>query len=240
LLYQTATVTTSLSRLIVLALVASCARPAPTPAPGSSPDATTAAPASAAAGSNAATRGVLESLASEQVVLLPVQGLRFTVPEWTSNVGDERAYRGAVDDEIAFAIRERAFKGKWAFPPDLARSARRNPGYAADPYTIALAPLAPVERDADKIIAEPLAGQLRAFAGLFDARYAVVPVELRVAPDAAGGGRATLHLVVVDTRAAKLTWKGDITGDVVRSFSPAIAADLAGRVADLFKPIPAR
>ena len=92
----------------------------------------------------------------------------------------------------------------------------------------------------DKIIAEPLAGQLRAFAGLFDARYAVVPVELRVAPDAAGGGRATLHLVVVDTRAARLTWKGDITGDAVRSFSPAIAADLAGRVADLFKPIPAR
>jgi len=99
--------------------------------------------------------------------------------------------------------------------------------------------LRPVERDADKLITEPLAGQLRAFAGLFNARYAFIPVEVRLAPDAAGGGRATIHLVVVDTRSAKLTWKGDITGDVARTFSPAIAAGLAGRVADLFV-IPAR
>jgi hypothetical protein len=52
-------------------------------------------------------------------------------------------------------------------PGDLARAARRNPGYAPDPYTIDVAPLAPVQRDPNKIIAEPLAGQLRAFAGLF-------------------------------------------------------------------------
>ena len=81
-------------------------------------------------------RGVLAPFASEALVLLPLQGLRFSVPEWTSHVGDERAYLTTVDNEIAFAIRERAFKGKWAFPADLARSARRNPGYAVDPYTI--------------------------------------------------------------------------------------------------------
>jgi len=179
---------------------------------------------------------VLAPLAAEPLVVLPLQGLRFTVPEWTSRVGDERAYLNSVDDEIAFAIRERAFKGQWAFPADLARSARRNPGYAADPYTIAMDPLKPVERDPEKIIAEPLAGQLRAFAGLFNARYAFVPVEMRVAPDASGGGRATVHAVVVDTRAAKITWKGDVAGDVVAAFSPAIAAGLAGRVADLFSP----
>ena len=181
-------------------------------------------------------RGVLAPLAAEPLVLLPLQGLRFAVPEWTSHVGDERAYLTTVDDEIAFAIRERAFKGKWAFPADLARSARRNPGFAVDPYAISVDPLTPVERDPDKFIAEPLAGQLRAFAGLFNARYAFVPVEMRVAPDASGGGRATLHVVVVDTRAAKITWRGDVSGDVVRAFSPAIAAGLAGRVADLFTP----
>jgi hypothetical protein len=238
LLYQSATVTASLSRLILLALVAGCARPASTPAAAASqPTAGSAAePRASGPEIQGTMRGVLAPFASEALVLLPLQGLRFSVPEWTSHVGDERAYLTTVDDEIAFAIRERAFKGKWAFPADLARSARRNPGFAADPYAISVGPLAPVERDPDKFIAEPLAGQLRAFAGLFNARYAFVPVEMRVAPDASGGGRATLHAVVVDTRAAKITWKGDVTGDVVRAFSPAIAAGLAGRVADLFTP----
>lgn len=159
--------------------------------------------------------------------------MRLSVPDWSDKVGDPRAYQATLDDEIAFAVRERGIRGTWAFPPDLARSARRNPGYAADPYTIAIEPLAVVERDPDKIIAEPLAGQLRALAGLANARFALVPVELRLAPDPAGA-RAVLHLVLVDVRQAKLTWKADIAGTPVRTFSPAVAADLAGHVADLF------
>ena len=140
-----------------------------------------------------------------------------------------------LDDEFAFAIRDHGLKVQWAFPPDLARSARRNPGYTADPYELTLAPLAPVERDADKLIAEPLAGQLRTFTGLFNARYALVPVELALVPDGPGG-RAALHVVIVDTRAARIMWKGDISSDGVRNFSPAIAAGVAGRLADLFTP----
>lgn len=166
--------------------------------------------------------------------MLPVQSLRVTVPGWTEKVGDPKAYLSTVDDEIAFAIRERPIRGKWAFPADLARSARRNPTYAVDPYTIAIENLAAVERDRDKILAEPLSGQLRAFTGLFNARYAFVPVDLRIAADSAGSGRATLHVVVVDTRSGTLMWKGDVVGDVAKNFSPAVAAGLAGRVADLF------
>jgi hypothetical protein len=165
--------------------------------------------------------------------VLPVQRLRASVPEWSDKIGDQRAYLSTLDDEIAFAVRERGLRGQWAFPADLARSARRNPGYTVDPYTIALDPLKPVERDPDKLLGEPLAGQLRAFAGLFNARYALVPVELGLVPDSSGG-RATLHVVVVDTRGARLTWKGDVSGDGVKNFTPAVAAGLAGRVADLF------
>jgi hypothetical protein len=176
---------------------------------------------------------VLAPLASEALIVLPVQTLRVSVPEWSDKVGDHRAYLSTVDDEFAFAVRDRGLRGQWAFPADLARSARRNPGYTVDPYTIALDPLKPVERDPDKLLGEPLAGQLRAFAGLFSARYALVPVELSLVPDPSGG-RATLHVVVVDTRAARLTWKADVSGDGVRNFTPAVAAGLAGRVADLF------
>jgi hypothetical protein len=191
----------------------------------------------AAARSETASRGALAPLASEALVVLPLQKLSVSVPEWTDKVADQRAYMSTVDDEIAFAIRDRGLRGQWAFPADLARSAKRNPGYVVDPYTIALDPLAPVERDADKLITEPLAGQLRAFSGLFNARYALIPVELRLVPDPSGG-RATLHLVVIDTRGAKLTWKSDVSGDGMKNFTPAVAAGLAGRVADLF--IPAR
>jgi len=219
------------ARSVALALVASCARPA-TPTPSSRPSSTTAG-AQSTAPTQGATRGVLAPLASEALIVLPVQALRVSVPEWSDKVGDQRAYLSTVDDEFAFAVRDRGLRGQWAFPADLARSARRNPGYTVDPYTIALEPLKPVERDPDKLIGEPLSGQLRAFAGLFNARYALVPVELSLVPDPSGG-RAMLHVVVVDTRAARLTWKADVSGDGVRNFTPAVAAGLAGRVADLF------
>ena len=178
---------------------------------------------------------MLAPLASEALIVLPVQTLRVSVPEWSDKVGDPRAYLATVDDEFAFAVRDRGLRAPWAFPADLARSARRNPGYAPDPYTIALEPLKPVERDPDKLLGEPLAGQLRAFAGLANARYALVPVELSLVSDPSGG-RATLHIVVIDTRSARLTWKADVSGDGVRNFTPAVAAGLAGRVADLFFP----
>ena len=167
-------------------------------------------------------------------MVFPVQTLRASVAEWTDKIGASRTYLGAVDDEIAFAARERAFPGKWAYAADLARSARRNPGHASDPYALTLAPLAASERNPDVMIAEPLAGQLRTLAGLHDARYALVPTELRIAPDSAGGGRAVLHLALVDVRQARVAWKGDVASDVVRAFSPAVAAGVAGRVADLF------
>jgi len=169
------------------------------------------------------------------MIVVPVQTLRVAVPEWADKVGDPSAYLSTVDDEFAFAIRDHGLKVQWAFPPDLARSAKRNPGYTADPYALTLAPLRPVERDPDKLIAEPLAGQLRTFAGLFNARYALVPVELALVPDPSGG-RALLHIVIIDTRAARVMWKGDVSSDGVRNFSPAVAAGVAGRVADLFTP----
>jgi len=232
LLYHSTIVTAPIRRLILLALVASCSRPAatPAPAPGSPSSGGTQA---ASLPTQGAARGALAPLASDALIVFPVQGLRASVPEWSDKVADPRAYLSTVDDEIAFAVRDHGVKGQWAFPADLARSARRNPGYTADPYNLAVDALTPVERDPDKIIGEPLAGQLRAFAGLFNARYALVPVDLRLVPDASGG-RASLHLVVVDTRAARLTWKADVSGDGMKNFTPAVAAGLAGRVADLF------
>jgi hypothetical protein len=231
LLHHAPTVTATLRRLTCIALLAGCSHSAPVPSPTAQPSSSSGPGSPVAA--QGASRGALAPLASDALIVLPVQSLRVSVPEWSEKVGDPRAYLSTVDDEIAFAVRDRGVKGQWAFPGDLARSAKRNPGYTADPYNLAVDALVPVERDAEKIIGEPLAGQLRAFAGIFNARYALVPVELRLVPDPSGG-RATLHVVVVDTRAARLTWKADVPGDGVRNFTPAVAAGIAGRVADLF------
>jgi len=220
-----------LARSVALALVASCSSAKPASSPSTVLQGE--GPPAAQAPSSGTAKGVLAPLASEALIILPAQKLRASVPEWSDKIADPKAYLGILDDEISFAVKERGLKAQWAFPADLARSAKRNPGYTADPYNIAVDALTPVERDPDRLITEPLAGQLRAFAGLFNARYALIPVEMRLAPDPSGG-RPTLHLVLVDTRAARLTWKADISGDGVKNFTPAIAATVAGRVADLF------
>lgn len=179
----------------------------------------------------------LAPFTTQPLIIFPLQQLRVDAPALREKVGDPRAYLASADDEIAFAIRERRIRAKWAFPADLARTARRNPGFTADPYAINVAQLAPAERDANVLIANPLASELRALAGLHDARYALVPVELRVVP-ADSGARAVVHLVIVDVRQSKLIWKGDVNGDPVTGFSPALAAGVAGRVADLFAAAP--
>ena len=126
-------------------------------------------------------------------------------------------------------------QSQWAFPADLARSAKRNPGYTADPYALTLAPLRPVERDPDKLIAEPLAGQLRTFAGLFNARYALVPVELGSFRTPAGGRAFSISSSSIRAPRAS-NGRATSSSDARAEFSPAVAAGVAGRVADLFTP----
>jgi hypothetical protein len=230
----TASLTDILARVGAIAILAGCSAAKPAASPGGAPPARRqSAEQLPSAGFQ---RGALATLANDALVVLPVQSLRSSVPAWSDKVGDQRAYLSKVDDEIAFAVRESGVKGQWAFAADLARAARRNPGYTADPYAIAVDAIGPAERDPDRMIAEPLAGQLRAFTGLFNARYALVPTELRFVPDVEGGA-AVLHVVLVDTRAAHLAWKGDVPGDGTRNFTPAVAAGLASRVADLFTPV---
>ena len=233
--YHSTTVTASLFRILArscaLTLAASCSNPKPADTPATTPP--TQRSSSGETVQQGTQRGSLAPFASEALIVLPAQRLRASVSDWAAKVRDEKSYLSTIDDEIAFAIRERGLKGQWAFPADLARAAKRNPGYTADPYNVAVGALAAVERDPEKIIGEPLGSQLRAFGGLFNARYALIPVEVRLSPDSSGG-RASVHLAVADTRASRLAWKGDVSGDGARTFTPAVAAGLAGRVADLF------
>jgi hypothetical protein len=185
----------------------------------------------------AAASRPLAAMAEQAVIVLPARYLRASDSlGWAAQVADERAWLAGLDDEIAFALRERGAARRWTLPADLARSARRNAAFAPDPATVAAEPLRPRRGELAKRVPEPLISQLRSLIALRDeVRFALLPVEVRFEPaDAsAAGGRAVLRLVLVDVRAAEIMWVTDVQSEQTDALSPALAASLGARVADL-------
>ena len=221
--------------LLVGALAGTFAGPAACASRPAATAATAEAPQSAAP---------LAALGGERVVLVPSQRLREAgTLGWTSAAAQPREYLASLDDEIAAALAERGVGRTWVMPADVARSARRNPTYSTDPYALAVGPLEPGRRapPRDAPLAEPLASELRAIVALGDARYVIVPVELRFERLSGAGadttaGRAVLRVALVDARASQVRWLGEVASDPAPAFSLALAAGVASRLADLIAP----
>ena len=204
----------------------------------SSPRATTAAEPAAAAGAAPAETTVvvapLASLAAQHIALLPTHYFR---AQDTLNLAGELArpteYLKTFDNELRFALEERGVAPRWAMPEELVRSAKRNPAHSADPSALAAVTLRPGVRRRDASLTEPLASQLRSIAALAQARYVLFPVELRLENAPEGGGRAVVHLALVDARLAELRWAGEVSAPAASTPDVALAATLASRVADL-------
>ncbi|HJU88540.1 MAG TPA: hypothetical protein VJ672_04065 [Gemmatimonadaceae bacterium] len=179
----------------------------------------------------------LSSLAAQRLVVLPVQYLREADSlGWASAAGSPREYLRTVDSEITFAVKGRGVESMWVFAEQIARSAKRNSGYAADPYALAAQSLRPGVKRKQELLREPLATQLRSLVAFTEARYALLPVELRF--ERGGGsdgavGRAVLHLVLVDARRSRPVWAIEVASDPAQRFSPALAASVAEHLADL-------
>ncbi|MEO8945990.1 MAG: hypothetical protein ABI338_05780 [Gemmatimonadaceae bacterium] len=175
----------------------------------------------------------LQRLAAEQMVILPVQYLTFADSlGWSESVPSTRSYLNTVDNEIAFALTQRGLKGRWTMAPDLERSVARNQGYAPDPRDLTAGEVRSAAATREWQLHEPLASQLRSLIALTDARYVLFPVEMRIT-GSHGYGHATLHLVIIDARRSQVQWAGDLSGEPMAKFSPAIAADIASRLGDL-------
>jgi hypothetical protein len=175
----------------------------------------------------------LERLAAEQMLVLPVQYVVFADSlGWSQGAPPSRQYLNTVDDEIAFALTQRGLKGHWTMAPDLVRAVARNQGYAPDPRSLAAQEIRAGTKADEWQMHEPLASQLRALIALTDARYILFPVEMRFT-GSNGVGHASLHLVILDARRSQVQWSGDLAGAPETKFSPAIAADIASRLADL-------
>ena len=174
----------------------------------------------------------LERMAGQQVLVLPVQYLAFHDSlGWQQSVPNRPAYLARLDTVIAATLTARGLGQAWTFGPEVARAARLNSIIMPDARALSAewlrGRLLP-----DQTVREPLASQVRSLVGLKGSRYALLPVEMRF--EAQGGtGVATLRLVMIDSRLAQVRWVGEIRSDPARTFSPALAASVAARFADL-------
>ena len=119
-----------------------------------------------------------------------------------------------LDEEIADQLRKRGVSTNWTFARELTQSADRNGGLAGDPRRLATQG---IRRRAasDTPLPEPLSSQLRTLASLTSARFAVLPIETRV--DLRDGARkASVRVLLIDTRTARILWANDIDGSISR------------------------
>lgn len=171
----------------------------------------------------------LAPFAGTKVAVVPVQFFRVDSSGWGAPAGP--ALRAAFDSLLSDALNEHGLTGTWATPADVQRSSRRNVLYAGDPRNLgAFSVRYGAKKDTQ--ISDPLASNLRRIVALHDARYALMPVELHVDADKAGG-RLGVRLLMVDARLGTPVWQADLLGETAATYAPKLLLQLANRVAEL-------
>lgn len=218
------------SSLLALALLAATA------CAGNGPRSPSVATNGAATYRGAPSGRPLSTFAGQRVAVLPAQALRRDDTLGWGTLASTEAPLSALDSALVTALQERGL-GNWVRASEVARLARRNPTYAPDPHGLAIAQLASAERRPDLPIDDPLASQLRTLAALADARYLLIPLQLRFEPRQVdgkpAGGRAVIELALIDARLAQLLWRGAVVSDVAATFSPALVSAAAEKIPDL-------
>jgi hypothetical protein len=182
---------------------------------------------------------VLAAFSTRRLMVLPTHYLRMGDSlGWADQITDQTAYLSSLDDEIVFAFSDRGVKKVWVFPAAIDAIARRNEPYAPDPHAMAAQWLRfPGPKRLPKQVPDPIASQLRTLVAMQDGgQLVLLPVELRFEPVPGGMECAVLRFVIFDAVRAKIIYMADIQSDPQTSFGPALAASLAGHLADLLGP----
>lgn len=186
------------------------------------------------------------------IALLPVQSVR-PLPGggWPGGADSRSEAMEALNAELNFAVQESGRLDAWESPGEVVRALRRNPMLKVEPRRLAWrVPLRPGEG----VISEPLRGQLRSISAITNTRLAILPLTTWYeTPDttdrsenehadeappegATARGWATVEVVVVDTRAGAVLWRGRIRGAMAPPDSPAALATLASRLVAVLMP----
>ena len=174
----------------------------------------------------------LERMAGQQIVVFPVQYLASTdTLGWQQQIPNRAAYLAALDDQIEAAMTSRGIKS-WAFGREVERASKMNSILMTDARSLSAEWLRGRTLP-ETGVRDPLAQQVRGLVGLKGSRYALLPVELRFQNRGPGTGVAILRVVMIDSRMALIKWIGEVESDPTRTFSPALAANVAAHFADL-------
>ena len=174
-----------------------------------------------------------DAFSTQRVIVVPTGFARTDTTGWVQAMGGNRSAARQLDSAIFLALDARGLAQRWVMPSGLAHTYERNRSYAADPYLLAMEPLRAGTFISGGRYGEPLSTQLRTMIALeADARYVLLPIELRFEKSGVGM-RGVLRAAFVDPRTAEAKWVGEVKGDAAASSAAAVAS-VGQRLADLF------
>ncbi len=167
------------------------------------------------------------ALSGQTVLVLPVQYARQVPGGWIGGAVNAQEAARAADGEITFALAELGGRATWVTPDQQMDALARQPSLEVFPYLLSVDE---VRREGKGLrhVRDPLYGEVRVLAALFDARYAVLPLEISYEsnpPDQGGGGQLAVLTVILDARSGTVVWYGTVRGDGAQP--PASAGALA-------------
>ena len=175
----------------------------------------------------------LERMAGQQLIVLPVQYLASTdTLGWQQQIPNRAAFLAALDDQIEAVMAARGLGKAWVFGREVERASKLNSILMTDARSLSAEWLRGRVLP-ETTVRDPLAQQVRGLVGLKGSRYALLPVELRLENRPGGTGVAILRVVMIDSRMAQIRWVGEVESDPTRTFSPALAMNVATHFADL-------
>lgn len=168
----------------------------------------------------------MAQFAAQHVTVLPAQLWRADTTGWSANASWVRV-RAELDSALTVALRDGGLAGRWSYAGDVQRTARRNTLYTGDPTAIGVGRWRSGLPKSGDNLPQIVADNLRQLTAFGDGRYALIPVELRGAGDA-----AVLRVVMADTRTRTVTWSADIPGVEGNERLSSIAAQIAALFID--------
>lgn len=174
------------------------------------------------------------TLSGRTVLVLPVQHVESTGSGWIGGARSARDAARQADAEIAFALEEHEGRASWVLPARQAEMLRRRPSIEVDPYALSTDEVRNEGLDLRRVH-DPLYGEIRALAALFDTRYAVWPIEV-VLEREGGRSRVAIRTLLLDTRGGDVLWQGFLYGGSEAPESPGALASAAQAFAAQVSP----
>jgi hypothetical protein len=176
-------------------------------------------------------------LSGQTVLVLPVQYVRQVPGGWPGGASKADDAARQSDVEMAFALSEHGGRATWITSEQLVATLNRRPSITVDPYALSAGEAR--EKGAKlRDVRDPLYGEIRVLAALFDSRYTLLPLEIvYLEADEERSAGLGLRTFLLDARRGDVLWYGIVPEDSGQPPASAGAlATLAQRFAAFVSP----